>query len=107
VGYGKRDKGVQENSGSMDLLNLDLHYETDSVSFNPLRRAHRVHDRARKVRPVDHDCCDSDLVVESRGTSATIPCGLAEARPQCVRFQEIVCNFDELSYGPDCRVTLG
>jgi hypothetical protein len=28
-------------------------YETNNVSFNPLRRAHRVRDRARKVRSVD------------------------------------------------------
>jgi hypothetical protein len=28
-------------------------YETNHVSFNPLRRAHRVRDRACKVRPVD------------------------------------------------------
>ena len=54
-----------------DLLNLDLHYETNNVSFGPLRRAHRVRDRAYKVRPVDRDCGDSDAIVESRGPSAT------------------------------------
>jgi hypothetical protein len=69
-----------------DLLNLDLHYETDSISFNLLRRAHRVRDRGRVVRLVDHDCCDSDPIVECRWTGATLSCGLAEARPQCLRF---------------------
>jgi hypothetical protein len=54
-----------------DLLNLDLHYETDSFSFNPLRRAYRVRYRACTVRPVDRDCGDRDAIVESRGTSAT------------------------------------
>ena len=54
-----------------DLLNLDLHDETNNVSFNPLRRTHRVRDRAYKVRLVDRDCGDSDAIVESRGTSAT------------------------------------
>jgi hypothetical protein len=54
-------------------------YDTDSVPLNPLRRAHRVRNRARKVRLVDHDCCDSAPIVESGGTSATLSCGLAEA----------------------------
>jgi len=48
-----------------------LRYDTDSVPLNPLRRAHRVRDRARKVRLVDRDGCGSDPIVESRGTSAT------------------------------------
>lgn len=70
-----------------DLLNLDLHYDTDSGSFNPLRRAHRVRDRARKVRVVDRDgSCDRDNTVESRATSAKLSSGLAEARPQSLRF---------------------
>ena len=76
-----------------DLLNLDLHYETDSVSLNPLRRAHRVCYRARQVRPVDcGGSCDRDPTVEYRGTSATPSRGLAEARPKRLRFQEVVCN---------------
>ena len=54
-----------------DLLNLDLHYETDSVSFNPLRRAPRVLDRACKVRLVDRDYCGSHPGMGSRGTSVT------------------------------------
>jgi hypothetical protein len=54
-----------------DLLNLDLHYETNNVSFNPLRSAHRVRDRACTVRLVDRDCGDSGAILESRGTSAT------------------------------------
>jgi hypothetical protein len=56
---------------TMDLLNPDLNYETNNVSFNPLRRAHRVRDRTCKVRLVDRDCGDSDAIVESGGTSAT------------------------------------
>lgn len=35
------------------LPNPDLHYETNNVSFNPLRCAHRVRNRACKVRLVD------------------------------------------------------
>ena len=54
-----------------DLLNLDLHYGTNHVSFNPLRGTHRVRDRAGKVRLVDRDRGDRDAIVESRGTSAT------------------------------------
>jgi len=55
-----------------DLPNLDVHYETDSVSFNPLRRAYRVRDRACKVRPVDcGGSCDRDSTVECRGSNAT------------------------------------
>ena len=61
------------------LQNLDPHYDTDSIPLSPLRRAHRVRDRARKVRLVDRDCCDSTPIVESGGTSATLSCGLAEA----------------------------
>jgi hypothetical protein len=62
-----------------DLLNLDLHDETNNVSFNPLRSAHRVRDRACKVRLVDRDCCDHNAIVESRATSVT-PYTLAEQR---------------------------
>jgi hypothetical protein len=47
-------------------------YETNNVSFNPLRRAHRVRDRARQVRSVDcRGSCDRDPTVERRGTNAT------------------------------------
>ena len=75
---------------------LDVHYETHSVPFNLLRRAHRVRDRARKVRPVDcGGSCDRDPTVECRGTSASLSSGLAEARQQYVRFKGIVCNVDE------------
>jgi hypothetical protein len=63
-----------------DLLNLDLHDETNNVSFNLVRRAHRVRDRAGKVRLVDRDCGDSDAIVESRGASATRSVTLAEQR---------------------------
>jgi len=77
-----------------DLLNLDLHHETDSVSFHPLRRAYRVRNRACKVRPVDRGrtCCRSSTV-ESRGTSASLSHRLAEARQPCVRFQVMVAMF--------------
>ena len=62
---------------------LDVRYETDSASLNLLCRAHRVRDRARKVRPVDcGGSCDRDPTVECRGTNATLSYGLAEARQQ-------------------------
>src|ERR1700756_382771 len=80
----------------MDLPNLDTHYEANSFSFNPLRCAHRVRDRARQVRPVD--CgggCDRDTTVECRGTSASLSYGFAEARRKWVRFQGIVAYVHE------------
>ena len=52
-------------------MNLDVHYETDSVSFNFIRRSHRVRDRARKVRPMDCDYCRSAPIVKSGGTGAS------------------------------------
>ena len=63
-----------------DLLNLDWHDETNNVSFNSVRRAHRVRDRAGKIRLVDRDCGDRDAIVESRGASATRSYTLAEQR---------------------------
>ena len=63
-----------------DLLNLDWHDETNNVSFNSVRRAHGVRDRAGKVRLVDRDCGDRDAIVESRGASATRSYTLAEQR---------------------------
>ena len=63
------DRDVQENSCRVltHLLNLDPHYDTDSVPLNPFCCAHRVRDRARKVRLVDRNCCDSAPIVESGG----------------------------------------
>jgi len=46
-------------------------YETNNVSFNPFRRAHRVRYRPCKVRLVDRDgSCDRDPTVERGGTNA-------------------------------------
>jgi hypothetical protein len=64
-------------------------YETDSFSFNPLRRAHRVRDRARKVRPMDCDYCHSTPIVESGGTGAShhtreVTCGRQQTRKRQV-----------------------
>jgi len=66
-------------------VNLDVHYETDAVSFNLIRRAHRVRDRARKGRPMDCDYCHSAPIVESGGTGASdhtreVTCGRQQAR---------------------------
>ena len=46
-------------------------YETNNVSFNPFRRAHRVRDRARQARSMDcRGSCDRDPTVERGGTNA-------------------------------------
>ena len=75
-----------------DSISEGLACEKDSVSCNSLCCAHRVRDRARKVRPMDRDHCHGDAVVESRRPSATLSWGIAKARSHCLHFPEIVCN---------------
>jgi len=72
-----------------DSISEGLACEKDSVSCNSLCCAHRVRDRARKVRPMDRDRCDGDAVVESRGPSPTLSWGIAKARSQCFHLREI------------------